>query len=62
MFVSPENLKLLFITDSLNDLRAHIKKYSIKKFGVKKEPNKSKWLFRKKKQLPAARKKYCRNY
>ena len=48
MFVSPENLKLLFITDSLKDLRAHIKKYSIKKFGLKKDPCKSKWLFGKK--------------
>ena len=43
--ISPEDLKLLFITDSVEDLIAHINKYSIKKFGLKKKPYKSKWWF-----------------
>jgi uncharacterized protein (TIGR00730 family) len=43
--ISPEDMKLLFITDSVEDLISHIKKHSIKKFGLKKEPYKSKWWF-----------------
>lgn len=41
--VSPEDMELLFITDSVEDLVAHIKKYAIKKFGLKKEKYKAKW-------------------
>lgn len=43
--ISREDMKLLFITDSVEDLIAHLKKHSIKKFGLKKEPYKSKWGF-----------------
>jgi uncharacterized protein (TIGR00730 family) len=43
--ISHEDMKLLFITDSVEDLISHIKKHSIKKFGLKKEPYKSKWWF-----------------
>ncbi|MCX7549564.1 TIGR00730 family Rossman fold protein [Xanthomarina sp. F2636L] len=41
--ISPEDMKLLFITDSVEDLMAHIKKYSIKKFGLINKQNKPKW-------------------
>ncbi|MBG6111024.1 uncharacterized protein (TIGR00730 family) [Flavobacterium sp. CG_9.10] len=40
---TPEEMKMLFVTDSVEDLIEHIKKYSIKKVGLKKEPYKSKW-------------------
>lgn len=43
--ISKEDLKLLFVTDSVEDLVAHIKKYSIKKFGLKKKQYKAKWWF-----------------
>lgn len=45
--ISKEDMKLLFVTDSVDDLVAHIKKYSIKKFGLRKINNKAKRWFRK---------------
>jgi len=45
--ISKEDMKLLFVTDSVDDLVAHIKKYSIKKFGLRKINHKAKWWFRK---------------
>ena len=39
--ISPEDMKLFFVTDSVEDLITHIESHSIKKFGlVKKEYNK----------------------
>ena len=46
--ITPEDMKMLFVTDSVEDLIKHIKKHSIKKFGLVKEPYKSKWWFREK--------------
>jgi uncharacterized protein (TIGR00730 family) len=43
--ISSEDMKLLFVTDSVEELVAHIKKYSIKKFGLKKEKHQPKWWF-----------------
>lgn len=43
--ISPEDMKLLFVTDSVEELIAHIKKHAIKQFGLKKQPFKSKWWF-----------------
>lgn len=43
--ISPEDMKLLFITDSVDELVEHIKKHSIKKFGLKKEVYKPKWWY-----------------
>lgn len=43
--ISPEDMKLLFFTDSVDDLIEHIKKYSIEKFGLKKKEYKPKWWF-----------------
>ena len=40
--ISAEDMKLLFVTDSVEDLIEHIKKYAIKKFGLKKHALKSK--------------------
>lgn len=41
--ISPEDMKLLFVTDSVEDLIAHIETYSIKKFGLIKKQVKPKW-------------------
>ncbi|MNF54735.1 LOG family protein ORF6 in fasciation locus [compost metagenome] len=43
--ISPEDMQLLFVTDSVEELTDHIKKYSIQKFGLKKEKHKAKWWF-----------------
>ena len=43
--ISKEDMKSLFVTDSVTDLVEHIKKYSIKKFGLKKKVYKAKWWF-----------------
>ena len=40
--ISAEDMKLLFVTDSVEDLIEHIKNYAIKKFGLKKHALKSK--------------------
>jgi len=43
--ISPEDMKLLFVTDSVDDLISHVEKYAIKKFGlVKKQYTKKWWL------------------
>jgi len=41
--ISPEDMKLLFITDSVEELIAHIQTFSIKKFGLVKKEIKPKW-------------------
>lgn len=43
--ISQEDMKLLFVTDSVEELVEHIKKYSIQKFGLKKKIYKAKWWF-----------------
>ena len=43
--ISPEDMQLLFVTDSVEELVAHINKHGIKKFGLKKERYKPKWWF-----------------
>ncbi|MFD1613881.1 LOG family protein [Gelatiniphilus marinus] len=41
--ISPEDMKLLFVTDSVEDVIKHIEKYSIKKFGLVSKQDKPKW-------------------
>ena len=48
--ISQEDMQLLFVTDSVEELTDHIKKYSIQKFGLKKEKHKTKWWFRERKR------------
>lgn len=43
--ISKDDLKLLFITDSVDEVVGHIKKHAISKFGLKKEVYKPKWWF-----------------
>lgn len=43
--ISTEDMELLFVTDSVDDLIMHIEKHSIKKFGlIKKQDNPKWWL------------------
>ncbi len=41
--ISPEDMKLLFVTDSVEDVIKQIEKYSIKKFGLVTKQDKPKW-------------------
>ncbi|MCB0462977.1 MAG: TIGR00730 family Rossman fold protein [Flavobacteriaceae bacterium] len=41
--ISPEDMELLFVTDSVEDVIKHIETYSIKKFGLVKKQAKPKW-------------------
>jgi uncharacterized protein (TIGR00730 family) len=43
--ISTKDMKLLFVTDSVDDLVAHIEKHAIKKFGLKKVQYKPNWWF-----------------
>ena len=43
--ISPEDLDLLFVTDSAEEVVEHIKKYAIEKFGLVKKPYKPKWWY-----------------
>tara|TARA_R110001583_G_scaffold64244_5_gene186888 strand:- start:239 stop:526 length:288 start_codon:yes stop_codon:yes gene_type:complete len=44
--ISPEDMKLLFITDSVEDLVRHIETHSVKKFGLVKKTSQSKMVAR----------------
>lgn len=41
--ISPENMKLLFVTDSVEEMAEHIKTHAIKKFNLVKKEQKPKW-------------------
>lgn len=41
--ISPEDMKLLFVTDSVDDVISHIETYSVKKFKLIKKQEKPKW-------------------
>lgn len=41
--IAQEDMKLLFVTDSVEELIGHIKTHAIKKFGLVKKVNKPKW-------------------
>ena len=43
--ISPEDMKLLFVTDSVEEMAEHIKTHAIKKFNlIKKEHKPSRWM------------------
>lgn len=48
--ISPKDMKLLFITDSEEEVIKHIKTHAIKKFGLKKQEYKPKWWLGEKKK------------
>ena len=43
--INKEDMKLLFITDSVEELIDHLKVHAVKKFGLIMKSYKSKWLF-----------------
>ncbi|WP_432410117.1 TIGR00730 family Rossman fold protein [Rasiella sp. SM2506] len=43
--ISPEEMKLLFVTDSTEEVIEHIKEHAIKKFGLVKEKYQPKWWY-----------------
>lgn len=43
--ISEEDMKLLYVTDSVDELIKHIDTYAVKKFGLIKKPPKPKWWF-----------------
>lgn len=43
--ISKEDMKLLFLTDSVNDMEKHLNKYAIDQFGLIKKTMRSKWWF-----------------
>jgi uncharacterized protein (TIGR00730 family) len=43
--IDKEDMKLLFMTDSVDELIEHLKVHAIKKFGLKEKSYKGKWLF-----------------
>ena len=43
--IDEEDMKLLFITDSIAEMVAHLNIHAVKKFGLTKKPYKIKWWF-----------------
>lgn len=43
--IDEEDMKLLFITDSVDEMVTHLKIHAVKKFGLKEKSYKSKWWF-----------------
>ncbi|SDE45511.1 hypothetical protein SAMN05421636_105135 [Pricia antarctica] len=43
--ISPEDMKLLFVTDSVEEMAEHIKTHAIEKFKLTPKPQKPKWWF-----------------
>ena len=43
--ISDEDMKLLFITDSIKEMENHLKIHAVKKFGLIKKTYKTKWWF-----------------
>ncbi|WP_224491423.1 LOG family protein [Robertkochia flava] len=43
--IDPEDMNLLFLTDSVPEMEEHLNRYAIERFGLKKRPHKKHWLF-----------------
>ncbi len=41
--ISPEDMELIFVTDSVEDMAEHINTHAIKKFNLVRKPQKRKW-------------------
>lgn len=44
--ISQEDMKLLYVTDSINDLIKHIETYAVQEFGLVRKASKPKWWLR----------------
>ena len=47
--ISPKDMELLFITDSMDEMREHIETHAVKRFGLIKKPVKKSWWLGEKK-------------
>lgn len=43
--IRSEDMKLLFVTDSIEEMQEHIKTHAIKKFNLTRKPQRPKWWF-----------------
>ena len=43
--ISPEDMNLLFLTDSVEEMEAHLRRYAIKRFGLKTKTYRKHWVF-----------------
>lgn len=43
--ISPKDMELLFVTDSVEEMAAHIKTHAIERFKLVKKPQRPKWWF-----------------
>jgi hypothetical protein len=43
--IGSEDMKLLFVTDSIEEMQEHIKTHAIKKFNLTRKPQRPKWWF-----------------
>lgn len=41
--IAPEDMKLLFLTDSVEAMKKHLEEHAVRKFGLVKKPIKSRW-------------------
>lgn len=51
--IDQEDMDLLFLTDSVQEMTAHLNEYAVKKFGLIKKPIRTRWWFGEYKQKPA---------
>ncbi|TVZ14835.1 TIGR00730 family Rossman fold protein [Maribacter sp. MAR_2009_72] len=43
--ISKEDLDLMFLTDSVEEMKAHLKEHAVKRFGLIKKPMRTRWWF-----------------
>jgi len=43
--ISQEDMDLLFLTDSVDEMTEHLKEYAVKRFGLVKKPIETRWWF-----------------
>tara|TARA_R110002153_G_scaffold48004_5_gene135572 strand:+ start:1823 stop:2599 length:777 start_codon:yes stop_codon:yes gene_type:complete len=43
--ISKEDMDLMFLTDSVEEMKAHLKEHAVKRFGLIKKPMRKRWWF-----------------
>ncbi|MFT5738436.1 MAG: hypothetical protein ACJAWH_002017 [Maribacter sp.] len=43
--ISQKDMDLLFLTDSVEEMKAHLKEYAVKRFGLITRPMEKRWWF-----------------
>lgn len=43
--ISKEDMNLMFLTDSVEEMKAHLKEHAVKRFGLIKKPMRKRWWF-----------------